>query len=453
MKKPILAALTVMLVALACWFILARHKSQPLPARVTLPDGTSVRILAVTYGTNHVVGTKFARVTARLPVALQDILKDILGQPAMPVQTMTTPTPELLVWLDHRTNSLSAKTPNSGSYFTAFLSDGSNFISGPDAFLNSSPWSQVEALRFGVFPRRDRQITLNIFNHDSSGGVRLCNSLSFANPLYRNYPQWQAEPLPATKRAGDAEVTLLGFETGHDNSSTSSSRRDGSSVITYGTNRLDGENNTVMQLKLRPLMNTNEIWQVAGVEVSDSTGNSTHNSGMSSWGGNNANFSFTPGLWPIEAAWKLKVEIKRSEGFRPEEIFMFKNVPLGELNRTNIIAWATNVAGITVTLQSIYRSAPQTNNSWSSSQLSEVHFLLTSPPAGTQLDLLRMVCDTGKTNQCMSWGSGENERHYKYREIPLAAKTADFTIAIQQSRTVEFTIKPQLPQVKAEAKK
>ena len=57
-----------------------------------------------------------------------------------------------------------------------------------------------------------------------------------------------------------------------------------------------------------------------------------------------------PGLWPTEAAWKLKVEIKRTEGFRQEEIFMFNHVPLGALDRTNTIAWSTNVAGLTVTL-------------------------------------------------------------------------------------------------------
>jgi hypothetical protein len=454
MKKLILAALTVLLVGIVCWLLLTRQKPQPLPALIKLPDGTSLRILAVTYGTNHVFGTKMARITTRLPVALQDILVDVFGQRAAPAQSITTPTPELLVWLDHRTNSTGATTPGS-AYFTALLGDGSNFISGPDVSVNSFlPWSQVEALHFGVFSRRDRQITLNIFHHNSTGGVSLCNRLSFVNPLYRNYPQWQAEPLPATKRTDDVEVSLRAFETGHDNNSSISYRRDGSSLLAGGTNRLDGQNHTSMSLKFRPLTNTNEIWQVAGVEISDATGNSAHNSGMTSWGGNAVGlFSFTPGLWPTEAAWKLKLEIKRSEGFRPEEMFVFKHVPLGALGRTNTIAWATNVAGITVTLQSICRRAPQTNDSWSSSQISDVHFTISQPPAGTQLDLLRMVCDTGITNHSDSWGSSSNERDYYYRDIPLAAQTADFTLAVQQSRTVEFTVKPQLPEVKAAAGK
>lgn len=453
MKKPLFAALTVILLALACWLILARQKPQPLPALVTLPDGTSVRILAVTYGTNHVYGTRWARMTARLPVALQDILKETLNQPTVPAQTIATPTPELLLWLDHRTNSAGAAAPGS-AYFTTLLSDGSNFISGPDVSLNSFlPWSQVESLHFSVFPRRDPQITLNIFYHDSKGGVRLCNSLSFTNPLHQNYPQWQAEPLPVTNRAGDVEATLLGLETGHDANTSARPGRRGRLVVTYGTARRDGQNHTAVDLKLRPLANTNEIWQVIGVEFSDATGNSGHSTGMSWSGGDNSAFSFQPGLWPTEAAWKVKLEIKRSEGFQPEEMFVFKNVPLGELDRTNVIAWATNVAGIAVTLQNICRRAPITNNSWSSSQFSSVHLTLSPLSTSQQVDLLRVVYDTGKTNLTESWSSSSNERNYNFREIPLAAQTADFTFAIQQSRTVEFTVKPQLPEVKAAAGK
>lgn len=451
-KKRILAALAAALFGLAGGLFLTRQKPQPLSAPITLPDRTSLRVLAVTYGTNHVFGTRTARMAARLPSALQDVLVDILGQRAAPAQVVTTPTPELVLWLDHRTNSAGAATPIS-AYFTALLSDGSNFISGQeDSLLSFLPWgSRVESLHFSVFPRRDPQMTLNIFYHDTNGGVRICNNLSFANPLYRGFPQWQAEPLPATRRVGDVEVTLLGLETGHDGNSSAGPGRDGRMVVTYGTNRLDGQNHTAVELKLRPVANTNELWQVIGVEFSDATGNRGHNTGMSWAGSDNGSFSFMPGLWPNEAAWKLKLEINRSQGFRPEELFTFQRVPLGALDRTNTIAWTTNVAGVAVTLQYVHRRAPLTNEAWSSTQLSEVHFTVTTPPTGTQVDLLRMVCDTGKTNHSDASSSSANQRDYCFRDIPLAAQTADFTFAIQQSRTVEFVVKPQLPEVKAAA--
>jgi hypothetical protein len=234
------------------------------------------------------------------------------------------------------------------------------------------------------------------------------------------------------------------LETGHGNSSSVTYDQHGGRTVEYSTNRSNGENHTVVYLQLRPLVNTNELWQVASVQLADATGNSVPSSSMS-WNGGVSSIAFMPSLWPGEPAWKLKVEIKRTEGFRPEEIFSFKNVPLGELGRTNIYDWSTNVAGVTVTLQSIFRQAPITNDSWSDSLMSKVHFSLSSLPAGTQLDLLRMVFDTGKTNQPESWSSGGNNREYSSRGFPADARTVDFTFAIQQSRTVEFTVKPELP--------
>ncbi|MDB6021564.1 MAG: hypothetical protein JWQ04_1421 [Pedosphaera sp.] len=441
MKKLILAAFTLILIGLAGWFALAKRGAQPPRASVTLPDGTSLSLRAMTYGTNHVVGTPAARAVARLPTGLQNIVRFFLGQGAFPVLTSTTSTPELLVWLDRQTNG-PVMTILNNDYYTAFFGDGSNFISGEDAYLNNFlTGSPTEMLHFRTFPRRDRIITLNIFHHDFKGGTRLCASLPMANPEHKIYPKWQAEPLPVTKLVGDVEASLLGLETGHDNDR---SHREGNAGVVYGTNRLDGRNYTVANLKLRPLVNTNETWQATSVEVSDATGNSAHNSGMG-WSGEASEFTFSPSLWPGETAWKLKLEIKRTGGFRPEELFVFKSVPLGELKRTNVIAWTTNVGGITVTLQSIHRLPPQTNNWGSSSQSSNVKFTHSALPAGTQLDLLRVVWSTGKTNHSESWSSSGNERDYHFREIPPDAQTADFTFAIQQSRTVEFTVKPELP--------
>lgn len=452
MKKLIFIALAAVLIGLGCWFFLTDRKPPSLPAPLVLPDGTTMRVLAATYGTNHTIGSRIAGATADLPMVFQNILKRILGRNAVPAQRINTPTPELVVWLDHQTNSGST-TAFMGGYFDAYLGDGSNFISGQEVMVSSFASSpNAESLQFGAFPRRDPRINLNIFYHDAMGKPHFCGSLPFANPQYHPYPQWQAETLPATKRVGDLEATLKGVESGHGNNSTVRTRRDGSTEVEYDTDRADGRNLTAVALKLRPLKNTNEVWQVAGVDVSDATGNSAHNMTMS-WNGNTDAFSFSPSLWLGEAAWKLKLEVKRTEGFRPEEIFAFKNVPLGELNRTNALGWTTNVAGITLTLRDICRRAPFTNNSWSGSQLSNFRFKHADLPTGTQLDLLWVAYDTGKTNRSESWSSSSNEREYDFREIPLEARTADIVFAIQQSRSVEFTVKPELPESHAKTKK
>jgi hypothetical protein len=360
------------------------------------------------------------------------------------VYHVTTAIPQLLVWLDQRTNGPPA--PVTSPYYSAVLGDASNYISGGESGLNKFiPMSMVYPLYIDAFPRRDPHLTLNLYDHNLLGIAHLLtNTLTFANPLHQTYPQWQPEPLPATKRTGDLEVTVQKFETGHNSNLNYHDHE-------YGTNLADGRNCTAVSLKFRPLTNTNESWQVCRAELTDATGNHVHNFGMS-WNPNDASFAFYPSLWPGEAAWKIKLELKRTEGFRPGETFVFKNVPLGELDHTNTIGWTTNIAGVSATLASICRRTPLNGLVWPSSQNSTVHFSITAVPAGSELDMLQMVYDTGQTNHCDWWSSSGNERDYTFREIPLDAKNADITFAIQQTRTVEFTLKPELPKAKPIAK-
>lgn len=448
-RKVILAIIAVLLIVIlagvACLIVLATRNSQRLPAWVTLPDGSSVRIIAATYGTNHVIGSKLGQYISDLPVGLQNIFKRVLGHRALPMQKTATP-PELLVWIDRQTNSATAPMAAAG-YFEAVLGDGSNFISGSQNYLSFAPWSQIQPINFELLPRRDAMVYLNIFYHNPQGNANLCASIPFPNPLYREYPQWQPEKLPLTKVAGDLEVTLNYVETGHDNNMTWRSRRGGGEEAIYGTNRTDGRNYTQVDLKLRPLTNTNEEWHVAGVEISDATGNRSRNSSMS-WGGSDTSasgFAFMPSLWAGEKAWKLRIDLKRTAGFRPDELLVFTDVSLGELNHTNVVGWHTNSNGVDVTFKSVVRRAPLTNNSWSSSQLSEIKLTNSSLPAGMYFDLLRVVWNTGKTNNPQSSSWSDTERSYGFREVPTNAQTADFVFVIQKSRTVEFIVKPELP--------
>jgi hypothetical protein len=274
--------------------------------------------------------------------------------------------------------------------------------------------------------------------------VSRCGSLPFANPLYGAFPEWKAEPLPATRRAGDVAVTLEQVSTGHDQNTSYHGARNGRSLIEFGTNRSDGQNKTVCFVQFRPLTDTNQTWVVASEEVSDATGNKARNTSFG-WGSlEEGFFSFEPGLWPSESAWKLRCEIKRARGFDPGETFVLRDIPLGSLDETNLIRRATNFSGVTVTLDHILRRAPNTNSSWSSKDLSQAQFTAVGLSNGLHLDLLSARTDTGTNLDCGSWSSGDRQRTYNYRNVPLEAKTADFTFAVQRSRWVEFTVKPEV---------
>jgi hypothetical protein len=365
----------------------------------------------------------------------------LLGKRAALQFSTTTSEPKLIIWLGRATNN--AATPPASSYVTAFLADASGFISGDHASIYGW-WSNPEQMQFGVIPRRDPVIAVNFFYHSPTGGVTRCGTLPFANPLYGNFPQWRPEPVPATRRAGDVAMTLEKVSTGHDQNS--SVRADSNDRVSheFGTNRVDGQNSTVCFIRLQSLIDSNQVWCVAGEEVSDATGNKARNTSLG-WGSfEEGYFSFEPGLWPSESAWKLRCEIKRVRGFDSGDTFVFRDIPFGSLGATNVISCATNFSGVSVILDHTIRRAPNTNSSWSSEELSQVQFTTAGLTNGLHLDLLSARTDRGTNLDCGSWSSGDRQRTYNYRNVPLEAKTVDFTFAVQRGRWVEFTVKPEV---------
>jgi hypothetical protein len=348
----------------------------------------------------------------------------------------------MVVWLDRATNQPAG---SSGiPYFDVLLSDANGFMSGDAAWLFGGWSPNPQILRFTAIPRRDPVIALNFFCPSPTGGVQQCGSLSFPKPVYGRFPQWTPEVLPATKRVGDVEVTLERLSTGHNSAMSQRSLAGGGSVIEFGANGSGGRNNTICLLRLRSLTNTNQVWQVAGEELSDATGNRVHNTAFSCGGPGDDYFRFEPGLWTNESAWKITCEIKRVKGFAAEEMITFRDVPLGGLGATNRVGWTSNFNGISITLADISRRQPNTNSSWSSDSCSRVNFVVNGVGNGLQLDLFATRADNGADLDCVSWSGSGSTRGYSFRSIPPDAKTADFTFTLQRSRWVEFTVRPEV---------
>jgi hypothetical protein len=420
--------------------------SRVAAASLVLPDGTKVSVVGVSYGTNHVFGGPLARWVARTPPAVQSAMVRLFGS-RVASQTVTTATPMLAVWF----YSPIISTPAPGSLapgmsgmsrmYAVYAGDTNGFVSG----ASGSPFFGYGGLSsswFSAFPRRDRTMVLHLYQPDSQGKMKACGVIEVSNPVYRSYPQWQPEALPATKRVGDVEATLEQVITGVGNNMSESSLPGGGFAIEFETNREVGQIETACCLHLRPLADTNQAWLVDHVELSDATGNVIRSAGMT-WSGDGEVFGFSPGLWTNEAAWKLRCEIKRTKGFAPGELFTFKNVPLGEMNQTNQIGWATNFNGVSVTLDNIIRRQPMTNSNWSSDQMTEASFHVTGLSNDLHLDLVETRADDGTNVECPSSStSGDTQKRF-LRNVPLEAKTLDFTFAVHQGRWVEFLVKPE----------
>jgi hypothetical protein len=435
----LLLALVAVLVSSAGIFFWPKSKNF-IPVALTLPDGSTVSLVGVTYGTNHVCGGPLAQLVAKTPPSMQGLLTRLLGSRVVGRQTMTTPTPALVIWVDSPP-AQKIPTLSAAGWFEAYLGDTNGFVSGSAQYYN--PSFGLSYLQFEAFPRRDKNFAVHLYYHDPKAKVKDCATLGILNPLYRSYPQWQPETLPATRRVGDVEATLHQFSTGHGIGMSQVSGRDGGYAIEFGTNRDGGQNENACRLDLRPLADTNQVWQVDHVELSDATGNVIQSSGMSWTGAGNGVFGFNPGLWTNEAAWKLRCEIKRTRGFAPSEMLSFKNVPLAEMNKTNQLGWTSNFNGVSVTLDYFVRRPPLTNNSWSSAILSDAHFHMTGFSNDLHFDLIELQADNGTNVECCSWSSGVDTQDREFKNVPADAKTLDFTFAVQKGRWVEFLVKPE----------
>ncbi|HXC98854.1 MAG TPA: hypothetical protein VN048_05900 [Verrucomicrobiae bacterium] len=412
-------------------------------ARLLLPDGTTVSVAGTTFGTNHVIGGTLARLVARTPWGMQVALGRLLGSGVVTHQALSTPTPTLVVWLDSPTIAPASPPRPFLGWYEGYLADTNGFVSGSDQTFYPGVGG-LFAMQFSAFPRRNRTLALHFYFHDTQGKVKQCGTLTVLNPEFRAYSQWQPETLPATKMVGDVKATLIQVTTGLGNDMSYSPLPDGGHVVTFSTNHDDGRNETGCCLLLRSPTDSSQIWQVDHVELSDATGNVLRSTSMSSGGADDI-FSFGPSLWTNESAWKLRCEIKRTKGFAAGELFTFKNVPVPEMLQTNYPGWATNVNGVTVTLDHIIRrpSLTNLNGGWSTSQLSEAHFRMTGLSNDLHLDLIEIRADNGTNVESPSSSTGDNMQDRYLRNIPPETKTLDFTFAVQRGRWVEFLVKPE----------
>jgi hypothetical protein len=436
-KLKWLLALALLALGFGLFAVFLLRPARPISTgTLALPDGAHVRIIAATYGTNHIIGTPLARAIAHLPGGLQQAATRFLGGRARTTQFRTTSEPALILWLQNDTPPPTPPT-GTGGYIRTVLADASGFVSGSEEDADTQ-WSNPRALTFYAIPRRDRTIALEFFHHATNGKTTNCGRLVLENPLYGAYPQWTPQPLPATNRVGDVEMVVEQLSTGHNNDTSHHS-----DYIRFGTNRTDGRNRTVCVCSIRSLSHTNEVWKVANEEVSDATGNRIKNTGMS-WGSDSDGyFTFEPSLWTNESAWKLKCELKRSQGFLPEETLAFSQVPLGPPDKTNRIGWMTNLHGATLTLDSLVRRPPLTNDFWSSEQCTQARFTVVVTN-GLHADLITTTADTGSNISCVSWSSGGSDRTYSLKDVPRNATNLTFTFAVHRSRWVEFLLQPEV---------
>jgi hypothetical protein len=404
------------------------------PQVITFDSGDTVTLLAVDYGKKHTPpGTKAAAATtARVRTARS--------------AAFTTPADTLVIWVRQE------HEPNQFANFQYYLYDkagtacaassGMNFGSG-----NGQQASQVVAVQFGAFPRRQGKFTVRVQENSNSGQEMSAQKFVVRNPARKSFPALTAESLPATKSDDDFSVTLTKLVSG--------------AAMPYQRDQDDADDpvNLGVQATFHAERNGNAVtnWEPVSVETSDATGNQVAGAvAKNDWQDDDDTVVYQYGLWPDEAAWKLRVEFSQQSDFADSELWSAQNIPVqpgrqrdfnnfsARRTNTNSVFAETDLNGYHLKIFSPMQFTDAGQNAYLQGGLTiQVTPTLT---AGMRLTLVKLTDD--QTNDIVNMNNGtmmdakSATYHYGLRDV-FGATNLNLTIALHKSRFVEFTAKPE----------
>lgn len=482
MRKRTKLALIAVFVAVVLVPVLWR-KGTP-PQIITLPKGEMYEFAGVTWGREAVPPTLDAQVVHRLPAALGNWLRNRFPKRLSQVDLgQKYPEPCLFTWYRYvGTNRSYGKS----GYPMAILADEAGVKGGSSSYPNfarSVAWSYVS---FPAIPRRSRALQCQFYSispesGNAVGGMRgdglastqaattllglldlprlrqeayfPFSTIRFPNPLYGHFPQWKAEPLPIVKASGDLEVRLDAVTSGHPNDETTFLKPNGGRAPYYSPIQTGESIGTGLEFSVRPPKGTNETWVAHRFEISDATGNvlgaKSYNflpakwsdQQFSDWKGYCENVQGT--LWPDEAAWRVRLEMKRASGFSSEDLVTFKKVPVAAVGTTNAVPITNIVGGMQIVLLPITLRT-YISPSWANmgGYGTYFHVVLPDKSSGVSVDLLDMTTDAGVVVGYGNSSTGSKDHWYFHQVVPTNATTADITLVVQKTRAVDFFVKP-----------
>jgi hypothetical protein len=267
---------------------------------------------------------------------------------------------------------------------------------------------------------------------------------AFANPVSKSFPKWTAESLPASKEDAGLTVTLDKLTYGA-----------ASPYVREQDNPDDAINKGVqasyhVELNGKPVVN----WEPVSITTSDATGNSIYGSPNTQWEDNEGTTTYQWGLWPDEAAWKVRFEFSKKSGYDENELWKVQNIPFqpgkqqdfynynNNRRNTNTVFAETDLNGVHLKVYPAKQfddvqpnSQPQGGLTISANP---------SPPSGMRMDI-KMTDDQGANVEFWNngtWGDGKSTTYrYGLRDI-AGATNLNLSISMHKSRYVEYTVKP-----------
>lgn len=291
-----------------------------------------------------------------------------------------------------------------------------------------------QMLQAPAFPRRGRELILTIEGwprNNLTGPLVKLATFGLPNPERGTYPQWTATPLPQTHTNGNLVATLV-------------SARTGAWWVEDPTFRNPGDlPGTSLQFRTSTL-GGGTAWTPRSVEVSDATGNHWRPGTRPGLAGQ---VFLRDVLWPGEAAWKLRVEFVPAGGFGPGEMRTLSAIQLPPDNEAVHCNTPFEVNGCVVTFIDIAGSGthlPLGDGLMTAAKDGKVHLKVRCPAVrfGKRFSFVRLTDELGREVK-FSTGSEPDAVVSDYSlEVPIGAQSVIATVAMADSRFIEFLAQP-----------
>jgi hypothetical protein len=396
------------------------------PQVITFSDDAKLTLLAVDYGKKH------APPNVKVPA----------GTRARRGNSITTPTDTLVLWVRQEHD------PQQYANFQYYLYDKAGTACAASFSGGSSQFSsEVVGVRFPAFPRRQGEFIVRVQENGNGGQEMSDQKFVIRNPARKSFPAWTAETLPDTKQDDDFSATLTKLVAG----AAAPYQRD--------QDNADDAANKSVQATFHAERNGNPVtnWEPVSVETSDATGN--HAGGgieKNDWQDGNDTVAYQYGLWPDEAAWKLRVEFSQQSNFADSEVWSVPNIPLEDgrqqdfynynrRNATNSVFAETDLNGFHLKIF----TPKQFTDAGMGSYLQGGMAVQVTPSLPNDMHMTIVKLTDDQTNDITSmnqgWnGGGTAGTTYRYGLRDLGGATnLNLTLALHKSRFVEFIVKPE----------
>lgn len=412
------------LVALQVW----RTPKPQLPPVAKLPDGSTLRLAKVSFGTAHFApGPWWRPLAQRLPADWQRRFGVVTGP------GLSTTTPSLGIWLEQE------RVGNHSHWEFALVDEHGAEVTMTAASTHESSATGGPSLSgraFTAFPRRGKMVLLRIYERAPAGGRTLQASFHFANPTPGPHPEWRPQPPPARLRQGDLEITFKHLLVG--------ANFDGKPRLPN-----PGEEPWArLEFDIKEHGVASDVWFPDGIELADATGNKLRQNAWSSGvQGGAARLRWRPYLWPSEVAWKIRVEFMRNHEkavFSRNELIVVTGLALPATDAVTELNLSTNRLGHTVRVLGLSSGKGKFSERHSSMSGPGIRIEVdVSPELGTgkRLSVLNVRDNQGRKVESRGYGRSSSSYSFGYEPKP-DVKRLDFTLAVQEVVIGEFVVKP-----------